>query len=113
MLFYRSNHCSFLQSLLLSLSIFTHVVEAPLERVRPPSDSGSVPVERRLRRAVLEEARPHERVERRVAVVGSAFGDDADAAAAASPVLVLAPAPPAPQDLAAAGKRHDGVEHGV
>ena len=80
----------------------SHVVQAPLQGVRPSPLSRGVPRERSLGRAVLEQARADQRVERRI-------GRQSRAAAAA--VLRVRAALPPPEDLAAAGEGDDGVDH--
>lgn len=87
----------FLSPLFSFLSSSSHVVQAPLQRVRPAADARSVPRERGLGRAVLEQARADQRVERRIGRRGRGGA---------------APALPPPEDLAAAGEGDDGVEHG-
>ena len=74
-------------------------MQAPLQGVRPSADARRVPRERGLGRAVLEQARADQGVERRI---GRGRG---------AAVLGRAALPP-PEDLAAAGEGDDGVEHG-
>lgn len=82
----------------LSLALSSHVVQAPLQGVRPSPDARGVPRERRLGRAVLEQARADEGVE---GSIGRRRG-----------IAVLGAALPPPEDLAASCEGHDSVEHG-